>query len=870
MEGTGGKDEEEAYKRLIAVDVDVAMAHVFEVFTSDGQYRREDLLNVYLFGSRLYGVATPDADYDLICIVEGEYFHGAKQYEETRHLGGANEPTAATGTLEVTLNLYHIQFFRGLLERNMINSLMCLCMPRECAWLERWPLPAMEDVLRVPALQKAVLMDSSHNLAKAKRLWFEGDTRKSKKNIVHGLRYLHYALQLADYGRITDYTTGNVYWRDIMSSASENWDDYERVYKPIYQTMMHQLKHNYGPGLAAGVGSGDDAGGESAGGGGLLTLDYIRRKGVQSLVKDLAIAVTPHPDLPALLHLAPDPTTSPADHPIVRECAYSLLVEEYEASVIDGLQPRRDWRVVAMGYTKIDHLIDPFTLVIDFPRTKDSAFNADAGASTGGGGGGGGGAGGRQRGFCWDKSEMRVLEKLDGKMALLYHYAGAWRVVSAVTPDASEPVVEELSLSKRTFKDWLTSITLHDEAEELAKRTHQVEEELRQQQRGSSEPADADAGADATSFAQLFWNAWNALGYALPAASPDDQHLCFVFEVMSPRQKLIVRRWPGGGDRIVLHGVRNMRTLAELDPREAAARRGWEAVREFGWREVVDASNWEDARKRERRRRREEGREEIDDTVTRIVRTLGRWHPLEHEGLVLCDANYNRLKIRAPQWAAVSLLNWFGDANTNERCLLELVRRGRRLMPHVIPREPREGAGGGDAAAAIGAKTGDDRSYDSEEFLEAFPEWRATYEKVERGYVAFIAEVEGIYARLALSCTDRAQFAREVKQYFFAGILLAWKNEEEDRRRRRTKAKSREKETDSESESESDEVRDARAEVKENEEWRGIDAWAYYGGWGLKRLIKDMRELEETGGRAGKSNPTAGVVRNNSQLNRLL
>ncbi len=54
------------------------------------------------------------------------------------------------------------------MERNMINSLMCLCMPRECVWLERWPLPSMEDVLRVPALQKAVLMDSSHNLAKAK------------------------------------------------------------------------------------------------------------------------------------------------------------------------------------------------------------------------------------------------------------------------------------------------------------------------------------------------------------------------------------------------------------------------------------------------------------------------------------------------------------------------------------------------------------------------------------------------------------------------------------------------------------------------------------------------------------------------------
>ncbi len=124
------EDEEDAYKRLIAVDVDVAMAHVFEVFTSDGQYRREDLLNVYLFGSRLYGVATPDADYDLICIVEGDYFHGAKQYEETRHLGGANEPAMAaeaTGTLEVTLNLYHIQFFRGLVRLCVVCVVCRVC-----------------------------------------------------------------------------------------------------------------------------------------------------------------------------------------------------------------------------------------------------------------------------------------------------------------------------------------------------------------------------------------------------------------------------------------------------------------------------------------------------------------------------------------------------------------------------------------------------------------------------------------------------------------------------------------------------------------------------------------------------------------------
>ena len=42
--------------------------------------------------------------------------------------------------------------------------------------------------LRFINLRKAALQDGSHNLVKAKRLFLEGDIRKAKKNVVHGLR----------------------------------------------------------------------------------------------------------------------------------------------------------------------------------------------------------------------------------------------------------------------------------------------------------------------------------------------------------------------------------------------------------------------------------------------------------------------------------------------------------------------------------------------------------------------------------------------------------------------------------------------------------------------------------------------------------
>jgi predicted nucleotidyltransferase len=42
--------------------------------------QRETLRNVYVFGSRVHQCHQPDADYDLIAIVEGPYFEGAPPY----------------------------------------------------------------------------------------------------------------------------------------------------------------------------------------------------------------------------------------------------------------------------------------------------------------------------------------------------------------------------------------------------------------------------------------------------------------------------------------------------------------------------------------------------------------------------------------------------------------------------------------------------------------------------------------------------------------------------------------------------------------------------------------------------------------------
>ena len=81
--------------------------------------------------------------------------------------------------------------------------------------------------------------------------------------------------------------------------------------------------------------------------------------------------------------------------------------------------------------------------------------------------------------------------------------------------------------------------------------------------------ADAGQYSNSTSssdnFYNLFWKIWQKLKYKMP--SPDDHHFCFIFELMSKENRIVVRMEDAGHDEIIwLHGVRDMNTLQEVDP----------------------------------------------------------------------------------------------------------------------------------------------------------------------------------------------------------------------------------------------------------------------------------------------------------------
>jgi len=119
-----------------------------------------------------------------------------------------------------------------------------------------------------------------------------------------------------------------------------------------------------------------------------------------------------------------------------------------------------------------------------------------------------------------DWNNIKIYEKLDGCLMILYYYDNSWQVSSSGRPDANGKTnIQEMSL------------------------------------------------------AEAFWEVWNYLGYNLPT----NTDLCYIFELLSDKQPVKIK-YPNND--LYLHGARNIKTLQELEPIPIAITNNWKPIPE--------------------------------------------------------------------------------------------------------------------------------------------------------------------------------------------------------------------------------------------------------------------------------------------------
>ncbi len=157
-------------------------------------------------------------------------------------------------------------------------------------------------------------------------------------------------------------------------------------------------------------------------------------------------------------------------------------------------------------------------------------------------------------------------------------------------------------------------------------------------------------------YAEAFWRTWNALGMKFPSVA--SQNICFMFELCAPDNRVVVK-YPV--PRIVLHGARNMHTGLEAPYHELVAiaeTYGWEVVRAHGVASAEDA-----------------------------IAKAEALDPVAHEGFVVVDANFNRIKVKSQRYVALHHMK----GEFTDRRAIELWQTGeaKELLAHFPEMAPK-------------------------------------------------------------------------------------------------------------------------------------------------------------------------------------
>lgn len=180
------------------------------------------VFNVYLFGSQVYGTATSGSDWDIIMI--------------------ANNIVEST---EIRRGLFNIHVytpdkFKADLEWHRINNLECIYAPDWAKIKETIKF----DNFRINRnkLRHSISHTSSNSWVKCrKKLEVENEYYIGVKSLFHSIRIPMFGTQIAEFGKITDFSCANWIW-DKIKKNHWTWTELDNEFRPIINQSLREFR----------------------------------------------------------------------------------------------------------------------------------------------------------------------------------------------------------------------------------------------------------------------------------------------------------------------------------------------------------------------------------------------------------------------------------------------------------------------------------------------------------------------------------------------------------------------------------------------------------------------------------------------------
>lgn len=183
-----------------------------------------NVLNIYVFGSHMYGTTDEQSDTDYICVL--------KEYVESDN---------------INIHHYTVAQFQNMLNNCDIQMLECYFADKQFILKEEHKFTF---TLNRANLRSSISTIASNSWVKGKKKLIvtgDYDLRLAIKSIFHSMRILNYGIQVATEGRIVNYGAMNYVLADIWKMSEtyqrmELWNAIDQKYRSSFNHMSSDFK----------------------------------------------------------------------------------------------------------------------------------------------------------------------------------------------------------------------------------------------------------------------------------------------------------------------------------------------------------------------------------------------------------------------------------------------------------------------------------------------------------------------------------------------------------------------------------------------------------------------------------------------------
>lgn len=207
---------------------EIVKEHPFlKELSEDSEFINFDILNIYMYGSRVYGTHSEKSDYDYIMVTSTIITDGVTQFFKDN----------------INVTIYNKHEFSKLIAEHEISILECIFLPNDM----KYETIEFAFNLDRSKLREAISAKASNSWVKAKKKMTvekDLDMYVGQKSLFHSLRILKFGTQLATIGKIKDYAEANWIWELIgdPNSLVETWEDFYLVWHRVYNMLKTEFK----------------------------------------------------------------------------------------------------------------------------------------------------------------------------------------------------------------------------------------------------------------------------------------------------------------------------------------------------------------------------------------------------------------------------------------------------------------------------------------------------------------------------------------------------------------------------------------------------------------------------------------------------